>query len=240
MLDLTIVAIAIVLVSGLVRGITGFGGAMLMTPPLSLFVGSVGAVVIALMLETAAALVALPDAWPHIDRRKLAFLAIPACLTVPIGGYFLVSIDPLTARRLIGGIVVTFSLVMLAGFRYSGAPRAGTSIALGGVCGVLLGATSIGAPPVILYLLSGPDPIKVTRANLIAFVGVTSAAGVVMLLASGAVGAEFAASAAALAVPYLLATWVGGRLFRRLNEGGVRRLALLLMLGVGLVGLLAT
>ena len=58
-------AIAIVTVAGLVRGITGFGGAMLMTPVLSILFGPVPAVVTALLLETAAALVMFPDALPR-------------------------------------------------------------------------------------------------------------------------------------------------------------------------------
>ena len=48
-------AIAIVIVAGLVRGTTGFGGAMLVTPVLSVLYPPVNAVVIALLLETAAA-----------------------------------------------------------------------------------------------------------------------------------------------------------------------------------------
>jgi uncharacterized membrane protein YfcA len=131
----------VVMLAGIIRGMTGFGGAMLMAPPLSLLLGPVPAVVTALMLETTAALVMFPDAWPRFNRRALFYLTAPACVTVPIGGYLLVNVDAFLMRKVIAGVVVVFALALLSGVRYSGAPRPATSLALGSIVGVLLGAT---------------------------------------------------------------------------------------------------
>jgi hypothetical protein len=111
---------------------------------------------------------------------------------------------------MISAVVIAFSLMLLLGFRYSGSPRVITSLALGSVVGALLGATSVGAPPVILYLMSGPDPVAVTRANLTLFVTAISVIGLIMLAAAGAIGGSLATSAMLLVVPFLLATWLGG------------------------------
>jgi uncharacterized protein len=230
--------IVVVTLAGLIRGITGFGGAMLMAPPLSLLIGAVPTVVTALILETAAAVVMFPDAWRKINKRVLFYLILPTCFTVPIGGYFLVTLDPLIARKIISGVVVVFSLMLLSGLRYSGPHRPSTSLVLGSVVGVLLGATSIGAPPVILYLLSGPDPQDVTRANLTVFVTAISAIGLIMLLVAGAYTTQLTVSAFLLCIPYLAATWLGGTLFARMSDLGVRRLALGFMFTMGVVGLL--
>jgi len=230
-------AVAIVALAGLVRGTTGFGGAMFMTPLLSVLIGPVPAVVTALILEIAAALVMFPAALPIVRWRTLAYLTLPAIVTVPIGGYLLLTLDPGIARKMIGAVVVVFSSMLLLGLRYHGKPRAVTSVALGGLVGALLGATSVGAPPVILYLLSGPDPVAVTRANLTVFVTAISVIGVVMLTVAGAITAPTAILAAALTVPFMLATWLGGKLYIRLSDTGVRRLALVLMLGVGIASL---
>lgn len=117
---------------------------MLIAPPLSILLGPVPAVVIAFALEVSAALVMFTDALPKISLRTLAYLTVPAAFTVPIGGYLLLTPRSCHDFRLFG-------------VRYSGSPRSAMSLAVGSVVGVLLGATSIGAPPVILYLLSGPD-----------------------------------------------------------------------------------
>ena len=145
-MDMALLAtIGIVAAGGFVRGITGFGGAMLMAPLLSMLIGPVPTVVTALILETTAALVMFPDALPKARWRTLAYLTLPAVATVPIGGYLLLSLDPGTARKMIASVVMVFSLMLLLGLRYSGKPRAGTSIALGTLVGALLGATSVGA-----------------------------------------------------------------------------------------------
>jgi len=230
-------AVVIVGLAGLVRGTTGFGGAMFMSPVLSILIGPVPTVVIALLLETAGALVMFPDALPKANWRTLLFLILPAIATVPLGGYILLTVDPLIARKMIAAVVVLFSSMLLFGLRYTGTPRVATSIALGSLVGALLGATSVGAPPVILYLLSGPDPVAVTRANLTIFVTAISVIGLVMLAAAGAISTPLAISAAALTIPFLLGIWLGGKLFDRLSETGIRRLALVLMLLIGLVSL---
>lgn len=235
MVTTELAAIAIVIVAGLVRGTTGFGGAMLMTPVLSVLYPPVNAVVIALLLETAAALVMFPDALPKVRWRTLSYLTLPAVVTVPIGGYLLLTLDPVVARKIISGVVILFSSMLLFGFRYGGTPRVATSLALGSVVGVLLGATSVGAPPVILYLLSGPDPIAVTRANLTVFVTAISVIGLTMLAAAGAISGALATTAVLLTIPFLVSTWLGARLFGRLSDTAVRRFALGLMLGVGVV-----
>ena len=152
-------AIAIVLVAGLVRGTTGFGGAMLMTPVLSVLYLPVNAVVIALLLETAAALVMFPDAAPKARWRTLLYLTLPAVFTVPLGGYLLLTLDPSIARKVISAVVILFSSMLLFGFRYHGTPRVVTSLALGSVVGALLGATSVGAPPVISICFRGLTPL---------------------------------------------------------------------------------
>jgi hypothetical protein len=230
-------AAGIVAAAGLIRGITGFGGAMVMTPILALLVGPVAAVATVLILEAAGALVMFPDALPRVRWPTLIYLIIPAIFTVPFGGYLLLTLDPTIARKVIAAVVIVFSLVLLLGFRYSGSQRAVTSLALGSLVGVLLGATSVGAPPVILYFLSGPDPVAVTRANLTVFITAISIVGVVMLAFAGAITADVGLSATGLIIPFLFATWLGGKLFARLSDTNVRRLALVLMLCVGIVGL---
>jgi uncharacterized protein len=233
----TLAVVAVVFLAGLMRGITGFGGAMLMAPPLSFLIGPVATVATALILESTAALVMFPEALPIINRGVLAFLIVPAIFTVPLGGYLLITLDPLIARKLIAAVVVVFSLVLLLGVRYSGRPRPTTSLLLGSVVGVLLGSTSVGAPPVILYLLSGPDPHAVTRANLTVFVTAISVVGLVMLVFAGAMTSKLVLSALLLCIPYLGATWLGGKLFGLLSEIAVRRLALAFMLVMGVVSL---
>ena len=163
----TLIAAGIIAaVAGVVRGITGFGGAMVMAPPLALLLGPKLAVPVILVLESVAAAPMLIQTRHLVHWKMIGAILLAACVTVPLGVLALVAIDPAITRRVIAVTVIVFAVILLRGWRYAGRPRLATSVGLGAVSGAMLGATSIGGPPVILYLLSGPDPIETTRANL--------------------------------------------------------------------------
>jgi uncharacterized protein len=224
----------IALVGGLVRGTTGFGAAMVMTPPLALLIGAKSAVPVTLLLETFAAIPMLPAAARIARWRVIAPISAAALLTVPLGGWLLAAAEPHVLRMMIAGTVIVFSLALLSGRRYQGAPRTGTSVALGALSGCMLGATSIGAPPVILYLLSGPDAAAVTRANLTLYVVVISAAGLVMLAVRGLMPVDTLRLAAWLALPFIAGVLLGTRLFAQFSDQRFRQFTMVFMLLVAI------
>ena len=228
---------AIVGFAGVMRGITGFGGAMLMTPPLGILLGAVPAVVISLGLEAAAALVMGPAIYKDLPVRQFSLLIVPACLTIPVGTQLLIGLDAGAARRVIGAMVVFFSLAMLSGVRYARQPATSLTVAIGSLAGVLLGATGIGAPPVVLFLLSGPSPARNTRAILTVFISTTSCIGLAALLANGAITVPLMRASGLLAGVYLAAILIGMKLFSRLSDHGARTIALCLMLLLGVAAL---
>jgi uncharacterized membrane protein YfcA len=103
----------------------------------------------------------------------------------------------------------------------------------------MLGATSIGGPPVILYLLAGPDRIDITRANLTLFVAASCIIGIAMLATQGVVDLDAAWTALWLAPGYYGGLVVGTRLFSRFNDVRFRQFTLLLMIAVSAGILLA-
>lgn len=227
----------IALIGGLVRGTTGFGAAMVMTPALSVLIGPKTAVPVTLLLETFAALPMLPAATRLAKWRVIAPISFAALLTVPLGGWLLAYAQASLLKTLIALTVIVFSLSLLSGFRYQGAQRTGTSLALGALSGAMLGATSIGAPPVILYLLSGPDTAPVTRANLTLYVVAISAAGLAMLVAGGLLVADTLRFAGWLALPFAGGVIVGSRVFARFSDLRFRQFTMVFMLLVA-VGVL--
>lgn len=232
-------AVLIGAIAGVIRGITGFGGAMVMSPPLALLLGPLATVPVVLLLESVAAAPMLVQLRHLVRWRVIGPIIAMACLTVPLGTYALVTADPLVMRRVIAGVVIVFSLLLLRGWRYAGKHRLATGLGLGAVSGTMVGATSMGGPPVILYLLAGPDPIDTTRANLTYFVGAISLAGVAVLALNGVLGAQGLWLAAMLAPGYYLGMVAGIRLFSRFNDTRFRRFTLFFMMAVAAGILLA-
>lgn len=234
-----VLAVAIAAAAGVVRGITGFGGAMVMSPPLALLIGARLTVPVVLLLESVIAAPMLFQTRREVDWPIIGAILVPACLTVPLGTLVLVAVDPLVIRRAIAVSVMVFALLLLRGWRYSGRARLGTSVGLGAVSGGMLGATSIGGPPVILYLLSGPSRIETTRANLTLYVTVTSLVGIVMLWHQGLFDAAALSTSLWLAPAYYLGLLAGVRLFARFTDTRFRQLTLVLLIAVSAGILLA-
>jgi uncharacterized membrane protein YfcA len=225
-------AIAIAAAAGVVRGITGFGGAMVMSPPLALLLGARLTVPVVLLLESIVAAPMLLQTRRNVDWPVIGAILAAACVTVPLGTLILVAVDPVIIRRAIAVTVIVFALLLLRGWRYAGRPRRATSLGLGAVCGGMLGATSIGGPPVILYLLSGPSPIETTRANLTLYVTVTSLVGIVMLWQHGMFDAAALQASLWLAPAYYVGLLAGVRLFARFTDTRFRQHTLVLLIAV--------
>jgi uncharacterized membrane protein YfcA len=158
---------------------------------------------------------------------------------MPLGTWILVTADALLMRRVIAAVVIVFSLVLLLGWRYAGKQRLATGVGLGAVSGTMLGATTLGGPPVILYLLAGPDPIETTRANLTYYLGALCLAGLALLWMNGVLGAPALLLAAGLAPGYYVGMVLGIRLFSRFNDQRFRQFTLAFMLLVATGILLA-
>lgn len=235
----TLATMATAAFAGLVRGATGFGGAMVMTPPLSVLLGPQVAVPLTLVLESIAASPMIPGAYRIANWRTLRPLALAAVCCVPLGTWVLAIAPAEVLRRAIAIVVALFSLVLLAGVRYRGTPSTPTSLAVGGLSGAMLGATGIGGPPIVLYLLASPDPASVTRANLTLFVALISSIGLASLAWRGVVGAPALWLAAAAALPFLGGLYLGTRAFARLHSARMRRLTILFMLAVAVLALVA-
>jgi hypothetical protein len=237
--EMLALGVLIALAAGMVRGITGFGGAMVMSPPLALLIGPRLTVPVVILLEALAAMPMVVQTIKQVHWQVIVPIIVAACLTIPLGGYILVNADPLVLRRAIAATVIGFALLLLRGWRYSGTPRLGTSVALGGLSGAMMGATSVGAPPVILYLLSGPDPIARTRATLTFYLGATGIAVLAMLWARGLLDARSGWTALVLAPAFYGGVVAGMRLFSKFNDLRFRQFTLLLLVAVSTGILLA-
>jgi uncharacterized membrane protein YfcA len=210
-----------------------------MAPPLAVALGPLVTVPLVLLLEALAATPMLVQTRREVRWRVIGPILVFAALTIPAGGYVLMSVDPAIMRRVIAGVVVLFSSLLLFGWRYAGPQRTATSVGLGALSGAMVGATGMGGPPVILYLLAGPDSIQVTRANLTFYVAGISAGALVMLFANGVLDLRVTWLAIVMTPGYYLGTILGTRLFSRFNDQRFRRFTLLFMLVVS-VGILVS
>ena len=158
-------------IAGLMRGYAGFGTAIILAPVYSALWEPRNGVPVLLLMELVVSLQLLPRAFREADRRVILPIGGAACLATPLGTFVLLQADPDLLRRFIGGFVLVFGMLLMSGWRYHGNRPLPLNIAVGTSAGLLKGATGMSGPPVILYLLSGPEEARQHRANLILFFG---------------------------------------------------------------------
>ncbi|MDH3640319.1 MAG: sulfite exporter TauE/SafE family protein [Gammaproteobacteria bacterium] len=233
-----LIAGLIAVVAGLMRGFAGVGSGMLMAPIFAIVFGPVQTVVIIVLMEAVVTAQLLPSVYQAIDWRVIGPMALAAAMFLPLGSWVLTTVDAETMTRVIATIVLILALVLLGGWRYAGPKRLPTSIGIGALSGTMMAATSLGNPPVMLYLLSSGDAAAIHRANFTGYFAVTLTALLSWMGARGLVTGGALWRAALLLPVFMLAAWLGARMFRASSEAWYRRVALTLLLMVGLYGVL--
>jgi uncharacterized membrane protein YfcA len=232
-------AIGVTLVAGLMRGFAGFGSAMLMAPIFAILFGSADMIVTVVAIELVVSLQLFPQVRRNADWRTLAPISIAACAAMPLGVWALASIDKNTIVTGVSAIIVSFVVLMWSGWRYRGRRNAFIGSAVGAVSGAMMATTSVGGPPVLLYLLSGEDSPAVNRANIVTYYFLTQFLLIVIVLATGVAGWEALARAVVLFPVMTLGAWAGGRMFHGLaSERVYRNVALAILFATGTFGLL--
>ncbi|MCY3671448.1 MAG: sulfite exporter TauE/SafE family protein [Alphaproteobacteria bacterium] len=232
------VALGVAAAAGLMRGFAGVGSGMLMAPVFAILFGPVQTVAVIVLMEIVVTGQLLPGVRREIDWKVIAPMGAAAACLMPVGSWLLVSLDPDLIARGIALVVVAFSVLLMAGWHYEGEKKLWATLGVGALSGVLMASTSLGNPPVMAYLLSSRDAAATNRANFTGYFAVTLVALIAMMAAAGLIDGRALLTAVALLPVFMAGAWIGSRLFRRSSEALYRRVALGLLLCVGLYGLL--
>lgn len=218
-------AVFVSVLSGVVRGFSGFGSALIYVPLMSAAYGPKIGAASFLLIDFATGLAFALGVWRRATWGEVMPLAAAAVAAAQLGTLILQYADPTLLRWTIAVMVGVLVPVLASGWRYHGRPRLAVTLAVGVIAGVLGGAVQISGPPVVLYWLGSAAEVAVVRANFIVFFALFAAALVATYVAEGLVTAEVVALAALIGPLHVLGMWVGGRLFRLASEGIYRRIA---------------
>ncbi|MCR9222362.1 MAG: sulfite exporter TauE/SafE family protein [Alphaproteobacteria bacterium] len=232
------VAAATVFVAGFVKGMAGFGSALVMMPVLSALVGPPAAVAILQLVDGPLAWAMVPGALRKCQLKPVLLLAGGAALGMPLGILVLKAADPEILRFAIAGVVLVMAALLASGWRYRGRPTARLSAGTGLLAGVMGGSTGIGGPPVVLFWLGSQADGASVRANLAVYFATGTIIGLTTLIAAGLVTRTVLLQAATLAPLFALGMAMGAGVFAHLSDGGFRRAALALVAASGVTGLM--
>lgn len=223
--------------AGLVRGFSGFGGAMVFMPIASLVYEPKLAAILLFIADDVAALAMLPAALRRCVWREVLPLGASAVIAVPFGVALLVVADADVMRWAICGVILLAVGLMALGWRYTGRLGLPATLGTGALAGLSGGAAALPGPPVVLLWLGGQGMAATVRANLIVFFGFTAVAAGVAYWWGGLFTRESLLMSLPLIPAYLLPLGLGSRLFARSSERQFRHAALALCAFAAMSGL---
>jgi uncharacterized membrane protein YfcA len=218
-------ALAVACISGVVRGFSGFGSALIYVPLMAAIYEPRIAAVTLLITDSVAS---MPFAIGEVRRcnwREVAPLSIAAIATIPLGVLALQYFEPVTLRWGIAILVVGLLAVMVSGWRYHVEPSIPVSVGVGLIAGIGAGAVQISGPAAIIYWLGGPNKAATIRANLMVYFGLLAIASFVIYYLRGLFTADVLVLSLLLGPVFIVSMAGGAYLFRGSSEHSYRRVA---------------
>ena len=203
-------ALAVATIAGMLRGSTGFGSSLILAPLLSHVFGPVEAVALSLLMGISAAAFMIPSHIDDVDLPVVGTVALAGLICAVPGVFLLRLLDAGSMRMMIAGTTVAAAALLLVAPRLHMPSGLWPSLFAGALGGFAMGATSVGGPPLGLYLVGSNDPTIRKLANIILVVGLVETAALLLLLATGSLTVEILLICLLL-LPLFFAGIVAGR-----------------------------
>lgn len=226
-----------VLIGGIMRGFAGFGSAMLFAPIFSVLMTPAHMVPLVVTLEIPMGFVLFLETRRETDWGMVVPMGLAAMVAMPLGIWLLVSAD---SRALTIGISVAILLfvgVLMTGWRYRGPRPWPLTVGIGAASGVMMATSSVGGPPVLLYMLAADHPARTIRANVIAYFCLTILVLMVMVFWASPTALGAIIDAAILFPVMMIGVWIGMRLAGRANDRVFRWISYAFITAAAVIGL---
>lgn len=196
-----------------IRGLTGFGMAIILVPLLGIIMRPDQAVVLAIILQLLIGPVGIRTIIADSDRKSSLIIAIFAMIATPFGLWLLAHTSPDIARLLISLIAIGAFLLVIMPQAQTGAPGPPATVATGVMSGILTGFAAMPGPPVIPYYLRSHYSADTARASMMLVFFATAIAGSGASLLSGLITPALLWLAALLFLPMIIGNYLGGIAF---------------------------
>ena len=223
--------------SSFMRGLTGFGMAIMLVPMLALVIVPERAVLLAILMGALIGPLSYRGSWQLTDKRVFWLLTGTAVTTTPVGLFLLARTAPDISRSVIAAIAIV-AFFVLARRRAAVPPRGAPAIMLtGAVAGFLGSFAAMPGPPVVFYFVRDSVAPSVARASM----NVIFCWGALATALVAFVGGRLDFSLVGLAlfsVPALVAGNRVGEHFFGVIEEATWRMTIMALIGVSALGAL--
>jgi uncharacterized protein len=232
-----VLALAVSVLAGLVRGFSGFGSALVYMPLMSALYGPRIAAPSMAVIDVLAAVTFVSTVWRQAAWREVLPLAVSALIAAQFGSLILKYADPILLRWFITILVLAVVAVLVSGWRYQGRPIIVVTLAVGALSGLLGSAVQMAGPPVIVYWLGSAGEAAIVRANFVTYFAALAAGLGITYSIKGLLTSEATALALLIGPLQIASQHVGARLFPLASDRTYRILAYGVILLAALVSM---
>jgi uncharacterized membrane protein YfcA len=231
-------AVGIAFLAAGTQSVTGFGFALVMVPLLSLFWDVKLAVMTSTVVGSFSLVPLVVEVRRWLSLPKAFPLAMGGVAGVPLGLAIFTRIDADLLKVCVASLVIVASLLLYFApqFRVGGPPLVGSLIA-GTLSGMLRASTSMGGPPLVLYVLGRETEVEPFRSTVLAVFLFNSVLTVIGLIVAHQIGGDVL-TATGVALPAVAAGLVVGAWLRSRVQQGLFRtvvLAVLVFTSIGVI-----
>jgi len=227
----------VVLVAGLLQATTGFGFALITTPLLIFVMNPIDVVIFNFIISTVILTVMVYQTFSKGDMKEIKVLLGTSIAGTILGTYVISRINDDILKIFIGVVLILVTLTMNLKIDMKlGANNLARSCA-GFVSGFLGATTSLGGPPVILFMMSQKEDKDFIRANLACFFFLGNLITLSLFFLSGNLHFMHMSTYLLVAIPAVLIGYVlGNKMFSSINSASFNKISS----GVVLLGAVTT
>ena len=203
--------------SAFVRGLTGFGMAILLVPILALALSPVHAVLLTNFLSVFIGISEIRRLLRGAEKSAWAIIALVA-VTTPIGLYLLSNTTPAIARVIIAFIALSAFVAILLPRRGAMEHHPATTGGVGILSGLMTGYAGMPGPPVVPYYVGRDIPRETAKTSMLLIFTCASSTGLVSGAAIGVLDWSLAILALLLFPAVLIGNWLGNKASGRIED----------------------
>jgi len=229
--------IFITVVAGVVYGFAGFGAALIFMPVATIFWAPELAVASFSVSALASLVTLVPRAWPQMDKPSVLTMIGFSVLGAPVGIYLLRTSTVIHIRWAVLVISAVTLAALMSGWRQRVSSLRSTQAGVGVATGFIGGATGLLGPVMLLFQLSGSEPVARVRANSLVFLTISSLLLLPSMALQGILTTEAVILGVLLLVPYGIGAKLGQAIFVPRFEVFYRNIAYAIIAAAILMGL---
>lgn len=221
------------LAGGVMQGYTGWGGAMLMMPLITLVYPPVEALALLVVGGLIISSQLYPGALRQVTWIEMRSLLLTLVLFTPLGTILLLYMDPYLVRRIIGVILLIISILVMSGWQYRGKQSGLSTVLFGGVSGVINGFAGLGSAILAIYIMALPGAANIQRSKIIIASGVIIFTIMIVFSVNGVMNWDLILRGIFLAPTQMIGTVIGVSLFNYFPQEYFKKFTLVIIAILG-------